>query len=518
MSSTSPGTSAPAQSASHAVRWWILATVGLAQLMVVLDATIVNIALPAAQTDLGFSNGDRQWIVTAYSLAFGSLLLFGGRLSDIVGRKPMFLIGLIGFAASSALGGASINFGMLVGARALQGAFGAMLAPTALALLTTTFTDPKERAKAFGVFGAIAGGGGAVGLLLGGVLTENLDWRWNLYVNVVFAIAAVIGGILFVKNPARTGPRARIDIPGTVLISAGLFSLVFGFSNAESNGWSNWSCWGFLAAAVVLLAAFMVWQTRSSHPLLPLVILRDRNRGAALISVLIVGAGMFGVFLFLTYYLELTLKFSPIETGLGFLPLILSLILSAQFSTNIFTRVLGPKVLAPIGLVLGALGMLYLSRLGADANYAVDVLPGLILVGLGVGAVMPPAIQGATVGLDPRYAGVASATVNTSQQVGGSIGTALLNTLAASAITAYVADHVASAQGSKAAIAAIAVQAQLHSYSVAFLYGSLFFAVAAAVTVVMYRRKGVMPAVAASDIEEPDDLVSTETGSVSVSA
>ncbi|GAA4680527.1 MFS transporter [Frondihabitans cladoniiphilus] len=514
MSATTTGVGAPAQHANHAIRWWILATVGLAQLMVVLDATIVNIALPAAQTDLGFSDGNRQWIVTAYSLAFGSLLLFGGRLSDVVGRKPMFLIGLIGFAGSSALGGAATSFGMLVGARALQGAFGAMLAPTALALLTTTFIDPKERAKAFGVFGAIAGGGGAVGLLLGGVLTEHLNWRWNLYVNVVFAVAALIGGILFVKNPARTGPRARIDVPGTILISAGLFSLVFGFSNAETNGWSDWTCWGFLAAAVVLLLAFGFWQQRAAHPLLPLLILKDRNRGAALLSVIIVGAGMFGVFLFLTYYLELTLRFTPIQTGLGFLPLILSLILSAQFSTNVFTRVLGPKVLATIGLILGALGMLYLSRLGVSANYAADVLPGLILVGLGVGSVMPPAIQGATVGLDPRYAGVASATVNTSQQVGGSIGTALLNTLAASAATAYVGSHTA-ASNTAAGIAAFKMNAAVYEYHVAFLYGALFFAIAAVVTAVLYRRKGVPGKTDATDIEE---TVGTHTQSTPVSA
>lgn len=515
MSTTTSSVGAPAQHVNHAIRWWILATVGVAQLMVVLDATIVNIALPAAQTDLGFSDGNRQWIVTAYSLAFGSLLLFGGRLSDIVGRKPMFIIGLIGFAGSSALGGAAQNFGMLVGARALQGAFGAMLAPTALALLTTTFIDPKERAKAFGVFGAIAGGGGAVGLLLGGVLTENLNWRWNLYVNVIFAIAALIGAFLFVKNPARTGPRAKIDIPGTVLISAGLFSLVFGFSNAETNGWSDWSCWGFLAAAAVLLAAFVFWQTRSKHPLLPLLILRDRNRGAALLSVIIVGAGMFGVFLFLTYYLELTLKFTPIQTGLGFLPLILSLILSAQFATNSLTRILGPKILAPLGLLAGALGMLYLSRLGDTANYATDILPGLILVGLGVGAVMPPAIQGATVGLDPRYAGVASATVNTSQQVGGSIGTALLNTIAASAITAYVADHKPTAN-TKAAVGQLLAEAQVHSYHVAFLYGSLFFAVAGVLAAVMYRRKNAPGPAPVDHIVEPDDEVPTTTSSTPV--
>src|SRR3954468_9424759 len=247
-----PETSAP----PAARRWLALTTVGLAQLMIVLDATVVNIALPAAQADLAFSAGDRQWIITAYSLAFGSLLLLGGRLSDLMGRRRTFVIGLVGFAAASALGGAATSFGMLVGARALQGAFGALLAPTALALLTTTFTVPRERARAFGIFGAIAGAGGAIGLLLGGLLTETLDWRWNLYINVVIAAFAVVGTVAFVDNAVRTGPRPRLDVPGTALVSAALFLLVYGFSNAESDGWGAPASWGALAASGVLLVAF----------------------------------------------------------------------------------------------------------------------------------------------------------------------------------------------------------------------------------------------------------------------
>src|SRR4051794_27721924 len=241
-------------------RWWTLTTVALAQLMVVLDSTVVNIALPSAQAELGFSVGDRQWVVTAYSLAFGSLLLLGGRVSDLIGRKRAFIIGLIGFAGASALGGAATTFGLLVGARALQGAFGAMLAPTALAVLTTTFTVPKERARAFGVFGAIAGAGGAVGLLLGGFLTEDVNWRWNLYINVFIAVIAVIGATIFVTNTHRVGPRPKLDVPGTILVSAALFGLVYGFSNAETDGWDSPLTWGMLGAAVVLLAAFVLWQ------------------------------------------------------------------------------------------------------------------------------------------------------------------------------------------------------------------------------------------------------------------
>lgn len=253
-----------------------------------------------------------------------------------MGRKRTFVIGLIGFAIASALGGAAPSFELLVAARALQGVFGALLAPTALAVLTTTFTIPKERARAFGVFGAIAGAGGAVGLLLGGVLTEAFDWRWNLYINVAIAAVALVGAFVFVPSIARTGPRPKLDIPGTLLVSAGLVALVYGFSHAETDGWDSPLTWGMLAGAVVFLGAFVFWQTRAGHPLLPLHIVRDRNRGAAYLSVMIAGAGMFGIFLFVTYYLQLTLGYSPIQTGLAFLPMIAMLVLAAQLGTNIF--------------------------------------------------------------------------------------------------------------------------------------------------------------------------------------
>ncbi|MDQ1596696.1 MAG: hypothetical protein QOI70_120, partial [Microbacteriaceae bacterium] len=346
MSQTSPiSLAAQKPPAAPSRRWWTLTIVALAQLMVVLDSTVVNIALPSAQTDLGFSDGQRQWIITAYSLAFGSLLLLGGRLSDLIGRKRTFIIGLIGFAGASALGGAAGTFGMLVGARALQGAFGALLAPTALAVLTTTFTVPKERARAFGVFGAIAGAGGAVGLLLGGYLTQDFDWRWNLYINVFIAIIAVIGATIFVDQVKRTGPRPKLDIPGTLLVSGALFALVYGFSNAETDGWGSGWTWGMLASAGVLFIAFVLWQRRAAHPLLPLSIVLDRNRGAAYSSVLIAGAGMFGIFLFVTYFLQISLGYTPIQTGLSFLPMIAMLILAAQLSTNIFVPRFGPKIM-----------------------------------------------------------------------------------------------------------------------------------------------------------------------------
>jgi EmrB/QacA subfamily drug resistance transporter len=464
-------------------RWLTLTTVALAQLMVVLDATVVNIALPSAQADLGFSDGDRQWIVTAYSLAFGSLLLLGGRLSDLMGRKRAFIIGLIGFAAASALGGAADSFGLLVAARALQGVFGALLAPTALAVLTTTFTIPKERARAFGIFGAIAGAGGAVGLLLGGLLTENFSWRWNLYINVVIAVIAIVGALIFVTTPTREGARPKLDLPGTVLVSAALFALVYGFSSAETNDWDSPLTWGMLGASVVLLVAFVLWQRRAAHPLLPLSIVLDRNRGAAYSSVLIAGAGMFGIFLFVTYYLQTTLGYTPIQTGLSFLPMILLLITAAQLSTNIFVPRFGPKVMVPIGMTLAALGMVWLTHLDVTAVYAVDVMPPLMLLGLAMGTIMPASIQTATLGVDRRFAGVASAMVNTSQQVGGSIGTALLNTLAATAAANYVADNLP-------ATAEVAAQAAVHSYATAYWWGAGFFAVGAVIAALLFRRRG----------------------------
>ncbi|ASD21315.1 MFS transporter [Cryobacterium sp. LW097] len=464
-------------------RWWTLSVVALAQLMVVLDSTVVNIALPSAQTDLGFSNGDRQWIVTAYSLAFASLLLLGGRLSDLIGRKRTFIIGLIGFAIASALGGAAGTFGWLVAARALQGAFGALLAPTALAVLTTTFTIPKERARAFGVFGAIAGAGGAVGLLLGGFLTEYFDWRWNLYINVVIAIVGVIGAAIFVDHLQRTGPRPKLDIPGTILVSAALFGLVFGFSNAETDGWDSPLTWGMLAGAVVLLVAFVLWQREAAHPLLPLQIVLDRNRGAAYLSVMIAGAGMFGIFLFVTYYLQTSLGFTPMQTGFSFLPMIAMLVLAAQLSTNIFVPRFGPKVMVPFGMALGATGMILLTNLNLDSTYAANVLPPLMILGFAMGSIMPASMQTATLGVDRQFAGVASAMVNTSQQVGGSIGTALLNTLAATAAADYVASHLP-------ATAEVAAQAAVTSYAVAYWWGAGFFAVGGIIAALLFRRMG----------------------------
>ncbi|MEU2928172.1 MFS transporter [Streptomyces sp. NPDC007251] len=461
-------------------RWWILAVIAIAQLMVVLDATIVNIALPSAQHDLGFSDGNRQWVVTAYALAFASLLLLGGRIADLFGRKPAFLAGVVGFAAASALGGAANGFVMLVVARALQGAFGALLAPAALSLLNTTFTDARERARAFSVYGAIAGAGGAVGLLLGGVLTDALDWRWTLYVNVAIAVVAFAGGWLLLGNH-RDAEHARLDVPGTVLVAAGLFSLVYGFSNAETHDWGSPLTWGFLIAGGVLLAAFAWWQTRAAHPLLPLRILLDRDRAASFLAVLITGAGMFGVFLFLTYYLQLNLGFSPTKTGVAFLPMVGALMVTAQVGTTVLVPRLGPKTVIPLGFAVAMAGMAWLTGIGVGSHYASAVLPQLIVTGVGLGLVMPPAMQLATGGVAAEDAGVASATVNAMQQVGGSIGTALLNTLAASAATDYLSGRDATSK-------LVQAQATIESYTTAFWWSAGFFAAGAVLAFLLYRR------------------------------
>ncbi|MGQ4381946.1 MFS transporter [Streptomyces sp. SAS_270] len=422
-------------------RWWGLVIIALAQLMVVLDATIVNIALPSAQRALGMSDGNRQWVITAYTLAFGGLLLLGGRIADLVGRKRTFIIGLIGFAGASALGGAATSSGMLFGARALQGAFAAVLAPSALSLLTTTFTDPKERGKAFGIYGALAGSGSAIGFIAGGLLTEYLNWRWCLYVNIPIAVIAVFGALALLHDrPGHTG--ARLDVPGALMGCGGLVAIVYGFSEAEPRGWSDPLVVTMFAIGVVLLSTFVWWQTRAPSPLLPLHIIKDRNRAGCFLTMGLAVIGMFGMFLFMTYYLQVILGYSPVKTGMAFLPLTVAIIIgSTQISARLMNHV-APRMLMVPGMILAASGMLVFTQLEVDSSYATHLLPGLLLMGLGMGLTFMPVFATATAGVAPQDAGVTSATVNTSQQVGGSIGTALLNTIATTSSTAYVAAHL----------------------------------------------------------------------------
>jgi EmrB/QacA subfamily drug resistance transporter len=476
---------APAQSDRR--RWLILALIGLAQLMIVLDITIMNIALPSAQHDLGFSNVDRQWIITAYALSFGSLLLFGGRLGDLFGRKVTLLTGLIGFAVASAIGGAALNFPMLVTARACQGVFAALLAPAALSLLTTTFSDPKERGKAFGVYGAIVGAGGLVGLLLGGLLTEYLDWRWCLYVNLIFAGLAVTGAIILLTNQ-RSTRAPRLDYFGVVTVSGSMFCLVYGFSNAASHSWDTPSTYGFLAAGVVLLVVFAIRQVRAANPLLPPRVVLDRNRGGAYLAVLVTGAGMFGIFLFLTYYLQTILGYSPLKTGVAFLPTIAMVMLFAQIANVVLMPRIGPKLLVGAGMLLAAAGMAWLTRLGVHSSYGSAIVGPMLVTGAGIGLAMPPSMNTGTFGVAPSDAGVASATLNVGQQLGGSIGTALLNTIATSAAASYLTGlHLSPAAlatpRGKLALAA----GQVHGYTTAFGWTAGIFAGGAVVCGLLMR-------------------------------
>ena len=466
-------------------RWLILGVIGLAQLMVVLDVTVMNIALPSAERALHFTTVDRQWVVTAYTLSFGSLLLLGGRLADLLGRKVTFLTGLLGFAGVSAIGGASVNFAMLITARACQGAFAALLVPSALSLLTTTFTEPKERGKAFGIYGAIAAAGGAVGLLLGGALTEYLSWRWTMYVNLIFAGVAFVGGVLLLERQ-RSQVKPRLDIPGVLLVSAALFCLVYGFSNAATHNWHTPSTWGFLATGVVLLVLFAIWQTRAPNPLLPPRIVLDRNRGGAYASMLIASSGMFGVFLFLTFYLQQTLTYSPVVTGLAILPIAGGIAVAANLSTIVLMPRLGPKPLVATGMLVAAGAMTWFAQLGPHTAYADGVLGPLILTGIGLGLVIAPSINTGTFGVAPQDAGVASATVTVGQQLGASIGTSLLNTIFASAVTSYLTLHIASARViGREALAGLALA---HGYDTAFWWIAGIFAGGAIVGGLLFRR------------------------------
>jgi EmrB/QacA subfamily drug resistance transporter len=484
-------------------RWLILAVIGLAQLMVILDLTVMNIALPSTQRALHFTTVDRQWVVTAYTLAFGSLLLLGGRLADLLGRKVTFLVGLAGFAGVSAIGGASVNFVMLITARACQGAFAALLVPSALSLLTTTFTEPRDRSKAFGIYGAIAGAGGAIGLLLGGALTEYLSWRWTLYVNLIFAGVAFTGGTLLLKRqPSPVKPR--LDVPGVLLVSSGVFCLVYGFSNAATNSWATPSTYSFLAAGVVLLVVFAAWQGRAAHPLLPPQVVLDRNRGGAYLSMFIAAAGLFGIFLFLTYYLQQTLGYSPLVTGFAVLPMSVGLIVTANLSTIVLMPRFGPKPLVASGMLAASGGTAWLAQLGSHTGYAAGLLGPLILAGIGVGMVIAPVINTGTFGVAPQDAGIASATVTVGQMLGGSVGTSLLNTIFAAAVTSYITAHLAAARLiGRQALTGLALA---HSYDTAFWWIAGIFAAGAVVGGALLRPGPLRPT---STQSQADDRVAT---------
>ncbi len=474
VASAGPGDTRDHPTAPADRRWWVLAVVAVAQLMVVLDSTIVNIALPSAQHALGFANSDRQWVVTAYALSFGSLLLVGGRLGDMYSRQRVLITGLIGFAVASAIGGAAVSFVMLVVARALQGAFGAILAPAALGTLVSTFQDPTERRRAFAVFGSVAVGGGAVGLILGGVLTQYLSWRYTLFVNLLFAAIAVAGALAYIRGSRPANPP-RMDWPGAVLACAGLFLIVFGFSRAETAGWTAALTLGSLILGAVLLTAFVVAERRSSHPLLPLRVILDRTRGGSYVAVGITGISLFAIFLFLTFYMQQVKGYSPLTTGLLFLPLVAGILVASTLYSVL--PPVGPRLLVTAGMLLGAGGTAYLAQLTVTSSYLGGVLPPLIIMGLGFGLIFASAVNSATAGVPVQDSGVASALVNTMQQVGGSVGISVLSTITATATTSYLVAHHTGPQAQAAAAT--------HGYTLAFAISAALLGLGAILAILM---------------------------------
>lgn len=421
-------------------RWLALAVIATAQLMTALDATIVNIALPSAQRALEFSDAQRQWVVTAYTVCFAGLLLFGGRVADAVGRRRSLQIGLAGFGLASLLAGLAPTLPVLAAGRALQGAFAALIAPTVLSLLAVTFTDQRERTRAFAIYGAVASSGAAAGLLAGGVLTDYLDWRWCLFVNVAIAGAVLTVGRLVLPDPPRFG-SASLDAASAVLATGGLAAVVLGCSQAAAGGWAQPTVFGALLGGVAMAAAFALRQARILGPLLPLRILADRSRAGAYLAVATAVVGSFGMFLMLTYHLQVVLHYSPVRAGLAVLPMTLANALSGYQLGNRLMPRLPPRILIAGGLLVAAAGLALITQLTPNSGYLMTILPAQVLIGTGMGALFPPAFQLAIHGVSQQDAGVASAVINAATQVGSSIGTAILNTIAVTATATYLATH-----------------------------------------------------------------------------
>jgi EmrB/QacA subfamily drug resistance transporter len=459
-------------------RWAALCFIAGAQLMVALDATIVSIALPSAQAALRFSSADRQWVLTAYTMAFGGLLLAGGRIADRWGRTRVFIAGLAGFALASAAGGAAPDLAVLITARAVQGALAALLTPTALSLLAVSFTEPRERATAFAVYGGIAGSGAAIGLLLGGALTQYLDWRWCLFVNVPVALVAAAGTRRLVPPVRGLKRGVGLDLPGVAVATGALVSVVFGCAEAVSSGWGSPLVLGLLAGSGLLAGVFVLRERRARSPLLPLWVVLERTRGGACLSVLFAMAGLFGAFLFLTYYLQVVLGYTPLVAGLGFLPISVASQLGSWLVARRLMPRVAPRLLMVPGLLVAAAGLALLTQLSVGGGYLVHVLPAEALLGLGTACAMVPAFSNATHGVEPRFAGAASGAVSVAQQVGASVGTALLNSLAAGATAAYLATQT----GHPAHLRALAL---VHGYATATAWGAGLLVLGALVAAVL---------------------------------
>jgi EmrB/QacA subfamily drug resistance transporter len=446
-------------------RWWALAAVATAQIMVGIDLTVMNIALPSVQRSLALSDPTRQWVVTAFALGYGGPLLLGGRVGDLLGRRRALLFGLAGFALASALGGASTGGAMLLAARALQGVFGALLTPAVLATLATAFPMPAERGRAFGIYGTAMGSSSAVGLLLGGALTDYVDWRWCMFINL--PIACVAGaGVLFAVRPTARGAATRVDIAGAVLATGGLMALVFGFSRAGTDGWGAAITTASLAAGTLALVVFVGVESRVRRPLLPLRVMRNRPRAGSYLAVFTLAIGMFAALFFLTFYLQNILGYPPVRAGVAFLPLTAGLLAGVRLAGPLLARAPVRALLSP-GLLMLAAGLALLGLLRVNSGYAVHVLPVILLIGLGTGCVLVTANSTATLGAGPDTA-VAGAMVMTSQQIGASLGTALLATVAGAVTAGRLRAH-------PGAVAS----ATVHGFAVASLGASAFLCLAA---------------------------------------
>ncbi|TDE27628.1 MFS transporter [Actinomadura sp. 6K520] len=480
----------------HRRRWWALAVIALGQLMVVFDVTIVNVALPSIGRDLDVSESGRSWVITAYTLSFAGLLLAGGKVADNLGAKKAFLVALAGFAAASAVGGAAGNLAMLLAARAGQGVFAALLAPAAMSMMAALFPDPRERGRAFAVFGVVMGGGAGVGLVLGGVLTEHLSWHWTLYVNTPLALLAGLGAVLVL--PASPRHRARVDMAGAVLATAGLVGLIYGSSTAIADGWAAPVTLSALAAGIVLLAAFAAVQARVRHPLLPPRIVTDRNRGGAYLAFVLVMIGMSGMFLLVSYYLQTIVGYTAQRTGAAFLPFAAATLLASTAVGHVMTRVRTGALLA-VGLLLAAAGLAWLTRLDVATAYTAGVLPALLLIGAGVGALSPVAANLGTLGVPGHETGIASAVFNVSEQLGASAGVAVLNTIAAISTAAVLAARPATTLAA----------GTVHGYTVAAASAAALLAVGAvAVLALANAHLGTETAVSA----DTAPLTRTNTG------
>jgi EmrB/QacA subfamily drug resistance transporter len=475
MSLTAPATTVESQHVGN--RWLVLVIACMAQFMVVLDATVVNVALPSIQHGLHFSPDNLQWVVNAYTLIFGGFLLLGGRAADLAGRKRLFLAGVVLFAAASLLNGLAQSSGMLIVGRGLQGLGGALVSPAALAIITTTFTDQAERTRALSIWSAIAAGGGAVGLLMGGVLTDIASWRWVFFVNVPVGLITVALALRYVAESRVRGAQRSFDIAGAVTVTAGLVVLVYAIVKAQEFGWGSARTLGLGAVAFALLAGFIAIERRSAAPLMRLSIFRVRTIAVSDTVLLLAASGLFGMFFFASLYVQEILGYSPLKAGLAFLPITAGIAIGAGLAQQLIRRV-GVRNISVVGLLLAAAGLLYLTQLPVHGSYVSDLLVGLLPMSFGMGLVFVPITLLATSGVSADDSGLASGLFNTAQQVGGSLGLAILSTLAASQTSKLL-------QGGGVS----AVTARLSGYHVAFLAAAIMLAAGAGIMAVGLRQR-----------------------------